>query len=52
MYSLILAAETANGAVAAHPGDEFTTLALAMFAAALLITAVTTAVVTPGRDHH
>lgn len=52
MHSLILAAKVGKDATTAHPGDEFMTLALALFVVALLITAIAAAVVTPGREHH
>ena len=49
MLSLILAAEAAE---TTNAGDDFMIAALVLAGVAMLITAIATIIVTPGREHH
>jgi hypothetical protein len=52
MYSLILAAESAELAATTPPGDEFLTASLVMLGIAMLVTAIATWRVTPKAEDH
>ncbi len=52
MNPIILAAEATEHVLAVPAGDDFLTVAYAMFGVALIITAIATWVVTPKAHHN